>query len=816
MLSLFWFLSLLVLLGIFAYKKLSLVATTLGVAILMVVGSTLGLVGWIGWLVFAIIAAPLNMLGFRQKLISKPVMAIFKQIMPPMSQTESDAIEAGTTWWDADIFSGKPDYQKLHNFPKPRLSAEEQAFIDGPVEQACRLANDFQITHKLADMPKELWDYLREQGFFSMIIKKRYGGLEFSAYAQSMVLQKLAGISGVLSSTVGVPNSLGPGELLQHYGTEEQKDYYLPRLAKGKEIPCFALTSPEAGSDAGAIPDKGVVCMGEWQGEQVLGMKLTWNKRYITLAPVATVLGLAFKLYDPEKLLGGKKNVGITCALIPTDVEGVKIGRRHFPLNVPFQNGPTSGDEVFVPIDFIIGGPEMAGQGWRMLVECLSVGRGIVLPSSAAGGTKQAALGTGAYAFIRRQFGAAIGTMEGVQEPLARLGGNAYLLDAASRLTTTGIDQGEKPSVISAIVKMHLTDRGQRSVIDAMDVQGGKAICMGPSNHLARAYQGAPIGITVEGANILTRNLIIYGQGAIRCHPYVLTLMQSSQSDALETFDKALFGYVGFGICNFVRSLWFGLSGARLAGSPYQDVTKRYYQTITRFSSNMALLSDVAMATLGGALKRKERVSARLGDILSQLYLATAALKRFEEDGRPAEDLPLLQWAVEDPLHKAQTAMYELLDNFPVALVGPVMKTVLFPFGPAVKRPSDKVDAAIAEIMMTDSPSRERMALGMFKEAHPNNPVGMMLQYQRDIVRAEPTYQKAIAAIGKRLPFRFLDEIADKALAVDGITREEAELLRKAEQGRLNTINVDDFDPQELVAKQQSITDASQSRPSAA
>ena len=700
------------------------------------------------------------------------------------------------------------------------MSAEEQAFLDGPVEEACRMTNDFQITHELADLPKELWDYLGEQGFFSMIIKKKYGGLEFSAYAQSMVLQKLAGVSGVVSSTVGVPNSLGPGELLQHYGTEEQKNHYLPRLAKGKEIPCFALTSPEAGSDAGAIPDKGVVCMGEWEGKEVLGMKLTWNKRYITLAPIATVLGLAFKLYDPDKLLGGKKNLGITCALIPTDVEGVKIGRRHFPLNVPFQNGPTQGNEVFVPIDFIIGGPKMAGEGWRMLVECLSVGRGIVLPSSAAGATKHAALGTGAYAYIRRQFGAPIGKMEGVQEPMARMGGNAYLLDAAARLTTTGIDLGEKPSVISAIVKMHLTERGQRAIIDAMDVQGGKAICMGPNNHLARAYQGSPIGVTVEGANILTRNLIIYGQGAIRCHPYVLTLMRSSQAEdekaALKEFDKAFFGYVGFGISNFVRSLWLGLTGARFAGSPYNDATKHYYQIITRFSSNMALLSDVAMATLGGGLKRKERVSARLGDILSQLYLATAALKRFDEDGRPAEDLPMLQWAVEDSLHKAQTAMYELLDNYPVPAVGPIMKRVLFPFGMTVKRPSDKIDAGIAEIMMRKGASRDRMALGMFKENHPNNPVGQMLQIQEDIIAAEPVYKKAIAALGKRLPFRFLDELADKALAVNGITEDEAKLLRKAEAGRLTAINVDDFDPQELVAKVQTITDASQSSASAA
>ncbi|MDU5193265.1 MAG: acyl-CoA dehydrogenase, partial [Mixta calida] len=412
---------------------------------------------------------------------------------------------AGTTWWEGDLFRGNPDWQKLHNYPQPRLTPEEQAFLDGPVEEACRMANDFQITHEMADLPPELWAYLKEHRFFAMIIKKEYGGLAFSAYAQARVLQKLAGVSGILAITVGVPNSLGPGELLQHYGTDEQKDHYLPRLARGEEIPCFALTSPEAGSDAGAIPDTGVVCMGEWQGQQVLGMRLTWNKRYITLAPIATVLGLAFKLYDPEHLLGDTEELGITCALIPTHTPGVEIGKRHFPLNVPFQNGPTRGKDIFVPIDYIIGGPKMAGQGWRMLVECLSVGRGITLPSNSTGSVKSLALATGAYARIRRQFKVSIGKMEGIEEPLARIAGNAYVMDAAATLITAGIMLGEKPAVLSAIVKYHCTHRGQRAIIDAMDIAGGKGIMLGKSNFLARAYQGAPIAITVEGANILTR-----------------------------------------------------------------------------------------------------------------------------------------------------------------------------------------------------------------------------------------------------------------------------------------------------------------------
>ncbi|WP_246873060.1 acyl-CoA dehydrogenase, partial [Pantoea ananatis] len=545
-----------VLIGALFYHRISL---SLSSAILLLWTAAMAVAHlWTPWLLLplAIILLPLNLTSLRRKLFSKPVLQRFQQVMPPMSRTEKEAIEAGTTWWEGDLFQGKPDWQKLHNYPQPRLTPEEQAFIDGPVEEACRMANDFQITHELADMPPELWAYLKEHRFFAMIIKKEYGGLAFSAYAQARVLQKLSGVSGILAITVGVPNSLGPGELLQHYGTEKQKDHYLPRLARGDEIPCFALTSPEAGSDAGAIPDTGVVCMGEWQGQQVLGMRLTWNKRYITLAPIATVLGLAFKLSDPEHLLGEKEELGITCALIPTSTPGVEIGHRHFPLNVPFQNGPTRGKDIFVPIDFIIGGPEMAGQGWRMLVECLSVGRGITLPSNSTGSLKTVALATGAYAHIRRQFKLSIGKMEGIEEPLARIAGNAYVMDAAATLITTGIMQGEKPAVLSAIVKYHCTHRAQQSIIDAMDIAGGKGIMLGDSNFLARAYQGAPIAITVEGANILTRSMIIFGQGAIRCHPYVLQEMAAAASNDVAAFDKALFSHIGHVGSNAMRSLW--------------------------------------------------------------------------------------------------------------------------------------------------------------------------------------------------------------------------------------------------------------------
>ncbi|MDO6544801.1 acyl-CoA dehydrogenase FadE [Photobacterium sanguinicancri] len=804
MVTFVYLLGLIGLIGLLAYHRANLRTFTLAIAAGLAIGTVLDVAGQFSWLIFLAIAIPLNITSVRKQLLSKPALGMFKKVMPEMSRTEKEAIDAGTVWWEADLFRGAPDWNKMHDIPAPRLSAEEKAFLDGPVNEVCRMTNDYQITHELADLPPEIWQYLKDHKFFAMIIKKEYGGLDYSAYAQSLVLQKLTGVSGVLSSTVGVPNSLGPGELLQHYGTEEQKNHYLPRLAEGKEIPCFALTSPEAGSDAGSIPDFGIVKKGMWQGEEVLGMELTWNKRYITLAPVATVLGLAFKLFDPEHHLGNEEDLGITCALIPTDIHGVKIGRRHFPLNVPFQNGPTQGEKVFVPISFIIGGQEMAGQGWRMLVECLSVGRGITLPSNATGGLKTAALATGAYARIRRQFKLPIGKMEGIEEPLARIAGNTYVMDAASSLTVAGIDLGEKPSVISAIVKYHCTHRSQQSVIDAMDIAGGKGICMGPSNFLARGYQGAPIAVTVEGANILTRSMIIFGQGAIRCHPYVLAEMNAAYNEneeqALNDFDQSLFGHVGFVISNVIRSFWFGLTDGRGSNTPRKDETARYYQQLNRYSANLALLADISMVVLGGSLKRKERLSARLGDILSQLYLSSATLKRFSEEGEKKDDLPLVHWGMQDSLYQTEQALDQFLRNFPNRPVAGLLRIVLFPMGLGRQKPTDKLDHKVARILQTPCESRSRLGRGQFLEAVENNAVGMMEQALKDILAAEPIYDRVCQAAGKKYPFMQLDKLADTGLSLNAINEQEADLLRKAEVGRLRTINVDDFDPQELAA----------------
>jgi acyl-CoA dehydrogenase len=790
--------------GAVSYFRIKLFNATVAIFCLLVIGNVFGWVNGLVLLPFLLISIPLNIESIRKQYISAPALELFKRVMPQMSDTEKDAIEAGTVWWDGELFSGNPNWKALHNIPQGRLTAEELAFLNGPVEEVCQLCDDWQTTHTNLGLSDEVWDFLKTHKFFAMIIKKEFGGLDFSAYAQSRVLQKLSGVSAVLSSTVGVPNSLGPGELLQLYGTKQQQDYYLPRLASGQEIPCFALTGPEAGSDAGSLPDKGIVCRGMWEGEEVLGMKLTFDKRYITLAPVATVIGLAFKLYDPQGLLKEETDLGITCALLPRDTPGVKIGNRHFPLNVPFQNGPIQGNEVFVPLDFIIGGQAMIGQGWRMLVECLSVGRVITLPSTSAGGAKSIALATGAYARIRRQFKLPIGKMEGVEEKLASIGGNTYLMDAVTSFSTVGVDLGEKPSVISAICKYHLTEKMRQLVSDSMDIHGGKGIMLGPKNYLGRGYQGAPIAITVEGANILTRNMMIYGQGAMRCHPYVLAELEAANhSDpeiGLDLFDQALFGHIGFVNSNFFKSLWFSLSRGAFATAPYSDETKSYYQDMQGYSSNLALLSDITMAVLGGELKRRERISARLGDIFSYLFLASCTLKRYDDEGRNPADLPLLHWAMHDSLYRLNVALEELLDNFPNKWLGKALKLVIMPLGKNYKRPSDQQDHAVAKLLLSHNESRDRLGKGQYLSREAGNLLGDLELTLANIEAVEPLYEKICEAANERFSFTQLDEIGKKGLALGVINEQQAELFKEAELGRLRTINVDDFAPDELLA----------------
>jgi len=791
-----------------AYQRVSLALSTLlfGMAVvLFTLFSDAGLSAVIFmWLVLLILVL-LNIDSLRIRLISRPFLRTYRRMLPTMSTTEAEALAAGTVWWDGELFSGAPQWDKLMSSPPPQLSAEEQAFLDGPTEALCRMIDDWDITHRRADMSPEMWEFIKQHGFFAMIIGKQYGGLGFSAYAHSCVLVKLASKSATVSSTVSVPNSLGPGELLQHYGTDEQKNHYLPRLARGEEIPCFALTGPRAGSDAASLPDIGVVCKGTYNGEEIVGIKLNFAKRYITLAPVATIIGLAFQLRDPENLLGdGKVDYGITVALIPRSTPGIRIGRRHFPLNTPFQNGPIFGKDVFVPLDFIIGGIKMAGQGWRMLVEQLSVGRCISLPSNTTGASKAAAYASSAYCRIRRQFNVPVGQLEGVQEVIARITGMAYIMDAARSVTIAALDAGERPAVPSTILKYNVTELARKVANDAMDVQGGKGICLGPKNYLGRGYQSVPIAITVEGANILTRTLMIFGQGAIRCHPFVLKEMNAARDKDKEKgvreFDQALFAHIGFTISNAVRSLVMAMTLARFSHTPDIQATKRYFQHINRFSASFAFAADVSMLSLGGYLKKKETLSGRLADVLSNLYLASTVLKHYENQGRPEADLPIVEWACRHLLYQAQEQLHGFLRNFPNRFMAALMRLVIFPRGLTYFAPGDKLGAAVANSMMTVTDTRARLSDGLYKTIEPDNPLGMLQEALSLADAAEPLERRIRVEGVKTGRIRALDlpHQIDEALEIDLITVAEAELLRDYDHKVMDIINVDDFDPREL------------------
>jgi acyl-CoA dehydrogenase len=747
-------------------------------------------------------AIVLNIPALRRKLISNPVLSVFRKVLPPMSQTERDAIEAGTVWWDGELFSGRPDWSQLLAMPRPKLTAEEQRFLDHECEELCSMVSDWETTHVYRDLPPAVWQYIKDKGFLGMIIPKEFGGLGFSGYAHSQVMTKLSTHSSTVAVTVMVPNSLGPGELLLHYGTDEQKKHFLPRLAKGIEVPCFALTNPNAGSDAAAIPDFGIVCKGEHQGKPTLGLKLTWEKRYITLGPVATILGLAFRAYDPDHLLGDKEDLGITCALIPTNHPGVNIGQRHMPLSAVFQNGPNGGKEVFIPIEWIIGGKAQVGNGWRMLMESLAAGRGISLPSSSTGMAKLAVRATGGYARVRTQFKTPIGKFEGVEEALARMGGNLYMMDATRMLTALAVDLGEKPAVPSAIAKLHLTERARQVVNDAMDVVGGKGICMGPSNFIGAAYMQLPVSITVEGANILTRSLIVFGQGAIRCHPYVLKEIEATRETdrgrASVAFDRALFGHIGFVLSNMARSFVMGLCGSHCASAPSSAApeTRRYYQQLTRFSAVLAFLSDVSMGSLGGALKRKEKLSARLGDILSMLYLCSATLKRYETDGRQAADAPLMHWAIWDAMFKAQNAIDGVISNFPNRFIAAILRQLVFPLGRPYVVPSDQLGHTVARLLIEPSATRDRLTAGMFISSSEENPVGAIELALAATLAAEPIEAKIKDAIkAGRLNLKAREDRLAAAQAAGIITPEQSTALRRAQRLVDKVVRVDDFPP---------------------
>lgn len=797
-----WLIGFIALIALAAYFRVSLMLITLNLAVYIFAfqqysaasAATLSII----WIVFAIIFIPLNIYPLRRNIFSRPVYKLMSKIMPQISSTEQEALDAGDVWWEADLFSGKPNFNRIHKLPKPTLSEKEQAFLDGPVEELCGMLNDWKITHDDSDLSPEIWQFIKDKGFFSMIIPEEYGGLEFSAYCHSQVIIKLGSRSGSAAVTVMVPNSLGPGKLLLTYGTEEQKNHYLPRLAKGEDIPCFALTGPSAGSDAGAMPDTGVVCYGSFEGkENVLGIRLNWEKRYITLAPVATLLGLAFKLKDPEHLLSDVTDRGITLALIKTETEGIEIGKRHFPLDQAFMNGPVRGKDVFIPIDWIIGGTDYVGKGWSMLMECLSDGRAISLPALGTAGGKMTSKFTGAYARIRKQFHAPIGYFEGIEEPLAEIGGQAYAMESARLLVLACLDNGDVPSVVSGIVKQQLMQRLRTTINHAMDIHGGHGICMGPNNYIARYYQLVPVGITVEGANILTRSLMIFGQGAMRSHPYLLKEVAAVHSEdkkqGLINFDIALFAHAGFIISNVVRTFWIGLTASHLLLTPGKGITKYYYRQLVRSSSAFALMTDVCVTLLGGSLKRREKISGRLADALSNMYVLTSVLKHYEDDGSPKEDIPLLKWACDDALFNIQQAMKGIMTNLPVPVIGSILNLLIFPLSKPYQKPDDKLGHQVARLLLEPSATLDRLTSDIHINKNPDDAIGRILAAQ-DLVIETVDLERKLRAAKRKGELQSDDaNLYEEAMKKSLIDKNEFELLEKTRLAVQNAIKVDEF-----------------------
>ena len=785
---------------LFVMRRESGAASAIAVFVITgIIGLFMG-TGWLSLILFigAGVTALAGLPGLRQQWLTPRAFKLFKKVAPKVSDTEKQALEAGTVGWDGELFTGRPDWQKLLSNRDTGLNAEEQAFVDNQCAVAASMCNDWDIGFERADLPKELWDYLKKERFFGMIIPKEYGGLGLSARAQSAVLQKIS-VNESLMVSVGVPNSLGPGELLLKYGTDDQKNYYLPRLADGREIPCFGLTGPRAGSDATSLPDTGIVCKQTVDGKEVLGLRLNFEKRWITLAPIATVVGLAFRMFDPDNLLGEKKDLGITCALIPRETDGMEIGRRHAPIGSPFMNGPIKGKDVFIPLDYIIGGPEMAGQGWRMLVECLSVGRCITLPSGASGTGRYATGLAGGFTRIRRQFNTPVADMEGVQEPLARIASRSYIIQSAVMQTANMIDNGEKPAVPSAILKSQMTEYQRDILTDAMDVHGGKTVTLGPRNYLGMSFAGSAVSITVEGANIMTRSLMIFGQGAIRCHPYVLEELAAKDNDDQDAFDEAFFGHAGLVFGNAARAFTQALGIGR-GDVPFDNAAAPYARAVNRFSAAFGLCSDAAMSTLGSELKLRELLSARLGDVLSNLYLTSMVLKNWHEGQAVEGERELMSYSCEFLLNRAEKALDELLHNLPNRAVARTLRLVTMPLGRRWHMPSDKRTQAIARAISTDTALRAKLTSNTWntleKKGEPFNPLAHYNQLLADFPRADKLYKTLDKAHAKgELPAEALhpEQKFEAGLEAGLISEDDAKFMREYETEVLEMLSVDDF-----------------------
>jgi len=800
-----WALITITTLVVLAYRSVELRTSTISLGVLLIAYTLIGDPARIYlvllWVLFGLLVS-VNIPEIRRNYFSARILKLYKAVLPNISKTEQEAIDAGNVWWDAELFTGNPNWEILRQNPKPNLPAEEQAFLDGPVNTVCEMIDEWKVVHQDYDLPEEVYDFVKKEGFFSLIIPKQYGGLEFTPLGVASVMAKIGSRSPTLSSMVGVPNSLGPAELLMHYGTEDQKEELLPKLATGELIPCFALTGPYAGSDATSIPDTGIICKGVFEGEEITGIKLNFNKRYITLAPISNLIGLAFKLSDPDHLIGETTDYGITCALLPKDLKGLESGRRHIPIGIPFQNGTITGDNVFIPLDFIVGGIEQAGGGWKMLTDCLSAGRAISLPSGAMSGAKSAVAVTGAYARVREQFGMPIAKFEGILEPLGRMAGRAYIINSSLTTTAMAIGAGEKPSVISAIMKYHTTELTRLIGIDAMDIHGGKAVMLGPKNYLSTAHEAAPIAITVEGANIMTRNLIIFGQGAFRCHPFVLKEIEAvnleDKTEAIEQFDIHFFNHIGYTITNAANSFVRGITD-KFTDSPVMDETAPYYRQINRFSAAFALLTDISMLVIGGSLKRKESISARLGDVLSALYLASTSLKYYEDVGEKESELPLVHWTQKTLLYEAQERIHQTLSNFPNKFIAILLGLIIFPLGRNVSGPTIQETLKIGRLISRKTKTRENLVHGIYFQDEPTNHYAQMNKALELYESCHPLKLEVNKAKKKGLiTGNSFDELIEAAVHQSIISKEEADLLIQYHSLAEEIINVDDFSQEEV------------------
>ncbi|MEX2525841.1 MAG: acyl-CoA dehydrogenase [Gammaproteobacteria bacterium] len=785
-----------------AFLRSSLRHAAIGSAALLLVYLILGGDSLILGLILLLSAAVTTLLSLdrvRINHITPVLLRWYRRSLPGISETEREAIDAGSVWWEGELFGGAPDWRRLLDEPKTQLTEEEQAFLDGPVEELCRRVDSWDVNFNLADVPGDLIPFIKENGFLGLIIPKDYGGLGFSPLAQVMIMTRLFSLSGVVANYINIPNALGPGELLLEYGTQEQKDYYLPRLARGEELPCFALTSPFAGSDATSLPDTGTVCKGLWQGREIIGMRLDIDKRYITLAPVATLIGLAFRLRDPDHLIGDVDDYGLTCALIPHDVKGIEIGRRHLPIGDPFVNGPIRGRGVFVPLDTIIGGVAMAGTGWRMLLNCLSAGRAISLPCTANSFAQNALAATGVYTRIRRQFNLPIARFEGVQKPLAAMAGLTCIINAAGIQTAKALNRGQKPAVAGSILKYHSTEMARQVVNHAMDIHGGKGVMKGPGNYLSDRYESVPVPITVEGANIMTRSLMIFGQGAIRCHPFILREMQLTQAQedeaVIREFDRVFFRHLGNTCRNGAHALVHALTGSLFAPAPADTDLRDLYRQASRLSAAFAFVADMALASLRGSLKMREMLSARLGDLLSTLYLISMLLKHHDDQGRPAEDRPLVRWGCRYLMHQYQEAMHELLRNLPNRPLALICRAVVFPLGRRFHAPEDALDSQVALLVTQPTETRRRLIEGIYLTPNDNNPVGRLNALLPEVDAVDPLYVKLRQAVKEGLSPTTLGADAITVAQQAGIINaEEATALRDYDEKAMAFINVDEFE----------------------